>query len=137
MTTKRRASLTGSWSGAFRYPGDAFPETVFNAQIEESNGAFVGAIQEPNLTRAGPSVLRADIEGTRNGRTITFTKFYDEQAAFKLAIRYEGEADDALTRIDGRWINPSWSGPFFMVRDDEAEANETAERAEVADRTED
>jgi hypothetical protein len=105
---------------------------VFNAQIEESGGAFVGSVQEPNLTRGGPSVLHAEIEGTRNGRTITFTKFYAEDAAFSFAIRYEGEADEALMRIDGRWTNPSWSGPFFMVRDDEGQAEEAAERAEVA-----
>lgn len=130
--TKRRSSLTGSWSGAFRYPGDAFPETVFNAQIEESNGAFVGATQEPNT--ADPdldsSVLHADIEGVREGRTISFTKFYDEVASQGFAIRYEGEADEALTRIDGVWINPEWSGPFFMTRDDLGEEAEAEERAE-------
>jgi hypothetical protein len=130
--TKRRATLTGSWSGAFRYPSGALPETVFNAQIEETDGAFVGTIQEPNFTRPGPSVLRADIEGTRSGLTITFTKFYDAEAAFDFAIRYEGEADEALMRIDGMWINPDWTGPFFMVRDDEAQADEAVERAEVA-----
>jgi hypothetical protein len=134
VTTKRRASLTGSWSGAFRYPGDAFPETVFNAQIEESGGAFVGSTREPNT--ADPwlkaRVLCADIEGVRSGLSITFTKFYDEDAALDFAIRYEGEADEALMRIDGIWINPEWSGPFFMVRDDEAQANEATERAEIA-----
>lgn len=128
----RRASLTGSWSGAFRYPGDAFPETVFSAQIEESSGAFVGTTQEPNLAdpQLDASVLRADIEGVREGRTITFTKFYDELASEGFAIRYEGEADEALTRIDGVWINPGWSGRFFMIRDDDGAAAE--QRAAVA-----
>ncbi len=44
--TKRRSSLTGSWSGAYRYP-DNFPETVFNAQLEEQDGAFVGPPRSP------------------------------------------------------------------------------------------
>jgi hypothetical protein len=135
VTTRRRASLTGSWSGAFRYPDDAFPETVFNAQIEEISGAFVGTTQEPNT--ADPwlkaRVLCADIEGVRDGRNVTFTKFYDENAALDFAIRYEGEADEALMRIDGVWINPEWSGSFFMVRDDEGEAASAEERAEATE----
>ena len=67
-----RASLTGSWSGAYRYAHGR--ETVFNAQIEEVGGAFVGATQEPNEF-ADPmlSVLTADIEGVREGRVVTFT----------------------------------------------------------------
>lgn len=118
--TKRRSSLTGSWSGAYRYPDD-FPETVFNAQIEERDGAFVGSLQEPNIgePELKVSVLTSEIEGTRSGLSITFTKFYGAEAELNFAIRYEGEADEGLTRIDGIWINPDWSGTFFMTRDDD------------------
>jgi len=124
-----RSSLTGSWSGAYRYPHGR--ETVFNAQIDELGGAFVGTTQEPNEF-ANPmlSVLTADIEGVREGRSVTFTKFY-HHGGIRHAIRYEGGVDDALMRIEGRWIIPgSGSGTFFMVRDDdgaEAEAEESAE----------
>src|SRR5262245_44376371 len=124
-----RASLTGSWSGAYRYRHGG--ETVFNAQIEEMGGAFVGSTQEPNEF-ADPmlSVLTADIEGVRAGQSVTFTKFY-HHGGIGHAIRYEGEADAALMRIEGRWIIPhSGSGTFFMVRDDdgaEAEAEQAAE----------
>lgn len=127
---KRRSSLTGSWSGAYRYPHSG--ETVFNAQIEEVAGAFVGATQEPNEF-ADPmlSVLTADIEGVREGRSVTFTKFY-HHGAIPHAIRYEGAADEALMRIEGRWIIPGqWSGTFFMVRDDDGEAAEAEEAAEA------
>jgi|GEM_PF-503758 len=131
--TKRRSSLSGSWSGAYRYPGDAFPETVFNAQIDERGGAFVGATQEPNI--ADPwlnlTVLGAEIEGVRVGRKVTFTKFYNADASEGFAIRYEGEADEALSRIEGVWINPEWSGTFFMVRDDDGAAAEAEEAAEA------
>jgi len=129
----RRASLTGSWSGAFRYPGDAFPETVFSAQIEESGGAFFGATQEPNLTDPlnPATVFTADIEGVRSGQSVRFTKFYTGRASITFAIRYQGEADAGLTRIDGAWTNPSWSGRFFMVRDDVGEAVQAEERAEA------
>ena len=124
-----RASLTGSWSGAYRYAHGR--ETVFNAQIEEVGGAFVGATQEPNEF-ADPmlSVLTADIEGVREGRVVTFTKFY-HHGGIRHAIRYEGAADGALMRIEGRWtIRNGGAGTFFMVRDDdgaEAEAEEAAE----------
>ena len=118
--TKRRSTLTGSWSGAYRYPTDELSEVVFNAQIEERDGAFIGSVQEPNAhePELEVSVLTADIEGTRNGLSIAFTKFYGAEAELDFAIRYEGEADEALTRIDGIWINPDWSGTFFMTRDD-------------------
>ena len=125
-----RASLTGSWSGAYRYPRGR--ETVFNAQIEEVGGAFVGTTHEPNEF-ADPllSVLTADIEGVREGRSVTFTKFYHHQG-IRHAIRYEGQADARLARIEGKWIIRSeWSGTFFMVRDDDGAAAEAEVEAEA------
>ena len=131
MTTKRRASLTGSWSGVYRFPNDARPEVVFNAQIEEVGGAFTGTLQEPNVhgyTSGG--VVTSDIEGVRTGHTVLFTKFYDGSGGMAHAVRYEGTADANLTRIDGKWSIPrDWSGTFFMVRDDCA-AEAAVERAE-------
>ncbi len=132
--SKSHTSLTGSWSGAYRYPGDAFPETVFSAHIEERDGAFFGTTQEPNLVdhMIAASVLEAEIEGVRAGRSVTFTKFYQGAAEVDFAVRYEGEADEALTRIEGCWTIPNdWSGAFFMTRDDDGQA-EAAERAEAA-----
>lgn len=127
-----RSSLTGSWSGAYRFPGDRFPETVFNVQIEEVGGAFTGSMQEPNAFRHGPgAVVTAEIEGERSGQSVTFTKFYDGSGGMNHAVRYEGQANADLTRIEGRWSIPrDWSGTFFMVRDDagaEAEAEAAAE----------
>lgn len=126
----RYDTLTGAWSGAYRYGGGA--ETVFNAQIDEVGGAFVGATQEPNTFApdAGP-VLNAEIEGTRTGASIAFTKFY-HHAGIRHAIRYEGSADGKLMRIEGIWIIPgSGSGTFFMTRDDEGAADEAAQEAEA------
>jgi hypothetical protein len=131
--SKRRSSLTGSWSGAYRYPG-ASGETVFNAQIEESGGAFVGATQEPNdFLDTTDSVLHGEIDGVREGRSVTFTKFYNHgHEGARHSIRYEGAADENLMRVEGRWIvSSNWSGTFFMVRDDEGEAAEAEERAEA------
>lgn len=128
--SKRRSSLTGSWSGAYRY---AFGhETVFNAQIEEVGGAFVGSTQEPNeFLDATTSVLNAEIEGVRSGSAVTFTKFYNHEG-IRHAIRYEGAVDDSLLRIQGKWIiRDGTTGTFFMTRDDDGEAAEAEERAEA------
>ena len=107
------------------------PETVFSARIEEVGGAFTGALQEPNVHGLGPGgVVTSDIEGVRTGQSVVFTKFYDGSGGMNHAIRYEGEADSGLTRIDGRWSIPrDISGTFFMVRDDDGA--ETFARAEA------
>ena len=82
-------------------------------------------MQEPNLLRPWlGAVSTAEIEGVRTGSSVTFTKFY-ESGSFEHAVRYEGQVDGALTRIEGAWIIPGeWSGTFFMVRDDDGEAVE-------------
>lgn len=102
--SRPRTSLSGSWSGAFRYPHGP-RETVFNARIEEVGGAFVGSTEEPNEFAPGAgAVLVAEIEGVRSGNHITFTKFYAPQAGVGHAVRYEGSANSDLTRIEGGWV---------------------------------
>ena len=118
--SKRRSSLTGSWSGAYRYPNGGH-ETVFNAQIEETAGAFVGATQEPNeFLNTTDSVLHGEIDGYREGSAVRFTKFYNHgEEGARHSIRYEGSVDANLSRIEGRWIvSSAWSGTFFKTRDD-------------------
>jgi hypothetical protein len=131
--TKRRASLSGAWSGAYRYPRDMQPEVVFNAQIEEVGGGFTGFLQEPNMHGYTPgNVVSSNIEGVRTGHAVEFTKFYDGSGGMAHAVRYEGRADANLTRIDGKWSIPgTWSGTFFMVRDDDGAEAEAEEREEV------
>ncbi len=129
---RRRDSLSGPWSGAYRFASDVWPEVVFNAQIEEVEGAFSGALQEPNVYGlAAGNVITSDIEGVRNGQSIVFTKFYDGSGGMAHAVRYEGTVDANLSRIDGTWSIPrDWSGSFFMVRDDDG-AEAAAARAET------
>lgn len=131
--TKRRSSLSGSWSGAYQYRANAGPETVFNVQIEEVGGAFTGTLQEPNqLGRGSETVVTADIEGTRTGQSVSFVKFYDGSGGMDHAIRYEGTVDAELTRIEGRWQIPrNWSGTFFMVRDDDGAAEKAEQKAKA------
>lgn len=131
--SKRRSSLTGSWSGAYRYPNGGH-ETVFNAQIEETACAFTGATQEPNeFLNTTDSVLHGEIDGYREGGAVTFTKFYNHgEEGARHSIRYEGSVDANLSRIEGRWIvDRSWSGTFFMTRDDLGEEAAAEEAAEI------
>ena len=126
-------SLSGGWSGAYRYPRDAGPETVFNAQLEEVGGGFTGTLQEPSVERSdlGPLVT-AEIEGVRTGFLVSFIKFYDGSGGLAHTVGYEGTADAKLTRIDGVWTIPGvWSGTFFMTRDDNAEAEQASQEAEA------
>jgi hypothetical protein len=127
----KRRSLTGVWSGAYRYPGDAMPETVFNAVIEERGTAFTGRTEEPNWAKIGRAkIVTAEIEGVRSGTDVVFTKFMDGSGGMRHAIRYEGVVNEALTHIEGSWSIPrQWSGTFFMDREDVGESV-AAERAE-------
>jgi hypothetical protein len=134
VTASRFTSLTGAWSGAYRYPGGRLPETVFNATIEEVDGAFTGSSVEPNLRQRSPDrVVTAEIEGVRRGQDVTFTKFMDGSGGMGHAIHYEGISDEALTHIKGSWLIPGqWSGTFFMSREDSGE-EEAVRRAETVD----
>lgn len=119
--TKRRSTLTGRWSGAYRYPGDAFPETVFEAHIDEdADGGITGIVREPDIARDPSVVLDAGIQGTREGAELTFLKFYDD--GFHQIITYDGKVDSALEHIEGAWNIPDdWSGTFFMTRERDEE----------------
>jgi hypothetical protein len=128
--------MTGTWSGAYRYPGDVLPETVFEAVIEERDGAFTGSTTEPNILRPWlGGVVTADIDGHREGQTVRFTKFMDGSGEMDHAVLYEGQADADLTRIEGGWRIPGeWSGGFFMVREGGEAEKVALEHAAKVDR---
>ncbi len=128
----RRSDLSGAWSGAYRYPGDAWPETVFNAVLQDSGGVFTGSTQEPDWRKIGGGVITATIDGVREGRAVSFTKHMDGSGGLRHFILYEGAANAQLTRIEGKWTIPGqWSGSFFMTRDDADAEEARAERAEA------
>jgi hypothetical protein len=130
-------SLTGAWSGAYQYAGNVWPETVFNAVIDERDGRFTGSTTEPNVVHPWlGGVVTADIDGMRHDQDVNFTKFMDGSGGMHHAIHYDGRADPDLTRVNGTWRIPGdGSGTFFMTRDDPAndaavivEAEETVKR---------
>jgi hypothetical protein len=129
----RFTSLTGAWSGVYRYPagqpGDPVP---FNARLEQNGDALTGQIDEPN-TYAHPAAARlyATVAGVRNGLELSFVKQMDGTGGVTHSIFYEGTADSGLTRIDGIWrLSEGCSGTFFMERSGlEAEAAEARSTA--------
>lgn len=123
----RFTSLTGAWSGAYRYPF-GFPDTPFNALLEESAGALAGTTEEPDM-RGGAGKVTASLNGEREDTLVRFVKQMDGSGGMRHAIRYEGKVDPDFTRIEGTWSIPgNWSGSFFMERAGLA-AEEAATRA--------
>ena len=116
------SSLAGAWSGEYAYAVFGRGERVpFNALLGETGGALSGSIDEPN-TFGDPSAARlfAHVDGERAGTRVRFTKTYDGSGGQTHSVFYEGEANAALTRIDGVW-RVSWlRGTFFMERADAA-----------------
>lgn len=116
---KRFSSLTGAWTGVYRYSGARGAESVpFNARLEESGESFTGDIDEPN-TYADPAAPRlyAAVNGTRRNLEVSFVKTMDGTGGVTHSIHYTGAADPDLSHIDGVWrLASGYSGTFFMER---------------------
>lgn len=125
-------SLSGTWSGVYDYPAGKGEATPFNALLLDVAGWVSGETVEPNLFADHPAMmLRAMLDGKREGRRVSFTKTYDGGAGQSHSVLYEGECDAGLTRIEGVWRIESLfgglRGPFVMTRsnwevDEESEA---------------
>ena len=128
---RRYTSLTGAWSGAYGYSGLSHGrgDVPFNALLNEADGALTGSTDEPNTFAPGEAAsLFANLSGSRAGAKVSFVKTYDGTGGQTHSIAYEGEVNEAMTRIDGRWRGGWLSGPFFMER---AVAAEEAEEREA------
>jgi hypothetical protein len=111
------SDLSGDWQGIYNYP-DGSPPVGFEAAIRETGGALVGTIREvDDFIDPDGLALEATIDGSREGRRVRFTKFYDAgHEGFDLVL-YEGDVSDDGREIDGQWHIPgAWSGSFIMVR---------------------
>ena len=127
------SSLAGAWSGEYAYAALGRAERVpFNALLGETAGALTGSIDEPN-TFGDPSAARlfAHVAGERSGTSVRFVKTYDGTGGQTHAVTYEGEANAALTRIEGVWAVSWLHGTFFMERATIAEAVDAEEAAEA------
>lgn len=109
-------SLTGVWQGRFSY--GAADGCAFVATLMELGKHLSGSTHEPDASgRGGEDHLFAMIEGTRRGRTISFTKTYDGSSGWTHSVAYEGSLSADGTEIEGRWsIGAEASGTFLMLR---------------------
>lgn len=109
-------SLTGVWDGRFTYPRALAPVS-FQAVLEEAGGGFAGAIEERvDGPGEAAAVRRAVVNGRRDGGAVEFIKRYVGDDAWRSAVLYVGDLRDDGREIEGRWVLPSWSGWFLMVR---------------------
>ena len=112
------ASLTGVWDGSYSYPFGRKP-VPFTAVILEFGSTFSGTVHErPEEGALAGQTINAAIEGSRRAAAVTFSKSYlDTGERYKNTVIYEGELNQDLTQITGRWRIPgNWSGRFIMTR---------------------
>jgi hypothetical protein len=125
-------NLSGQWLGRYEYEHGQ-PPVAFEADVTDDAGALSGQTGEQNTFRPGLGpVLTAIISGTRTAHDVAFSKQYQgfEQGD---RLAYQGTANAALTRIEGRWRfvgTPWFAGRFVMMRKPKAAAR-AARKAEV------
>ena len=100
----QHVDMNGLWSGTYSY--DLIDDPVrCTAWIDDQNGVLGGTITEPNtFVKNGPDELLAVINGARTGQMIAFVKTYaTDSGAHSENIYYEGQANAALTEVNGIW----------------------------------
>lgn len=112
-----RLDMTGLWHGTFAYPAYAGPTTPFVARIEESGGTLTGTIMEPNTMGWSSEELEAVLAGSRDGRSVDFTKTYDGSSDAAHAVDYVGRLSDDGNKVTGVWSLEVLDGTFEMHRD--------------------
>lgn len=109
-------SLTGRWIGRYDYGRGS--GVAFEADLIDQDGQISGRTAESNSFRSDMGgTLVAQVQGERAGLMVQFVKDYLGFAQPSSPI-YEGQANAALTRVDGLWRFPSGeSGRFVMLRE--------------------
>jgi len=108
-------NLTGIWQGSYAYPHGL--SVSFVATLIDSGGSFTGSIHEP-CGFGGGSTIFAMLEGSRDGRTVSFLKRYQNAGPrYAATVKYRGTLNADATQIEGRWtIWKIFSGKFVMIR---------------------
>ncbi len=108
-------NLSGTWDGVFSYPDNALPTTPFLAQISDHAGLLSGTTVEPSIH--DDMSEQAVLAGHRAGRTVDFTKIYDQRGeGYDSPVDYVGQLSAEGDVITGSWTMQEWSGTFEMVR---------------------
>jgi hypothetical protein len=115
-----RTSLTGAWHGRYGYhPEHQEPPVSFTATLWEAGGFVTGVTEEAQLVSPAVSaVMRAMLNGVRDGEFVRFEKTYDGTQGWDHTVDYGGEVSPDGLEIHGHWELQDWVGWFLMVRDD-------------------
>jgi len=128
------ADLSGVWSGTYIYPGSLDPVS-FVAEIRDLGDGLSGVISEPAPLYMGGGEIEAVINGACIGKSVHFTKIYDELDHFLNPVDYSGTLDEDENEISGDWtIKGELSGGFVMTRSAPVRAEETIEEYIEVDR---
>lgn len=115
-------ALTGTWQGIYFYPPEwEMASCDFVARLVETGSQFFGSITETvSEDIAFQTDQGAYVEGTRDGRSITFVKSYDGSGDWAHKVTYQGELSHDGDEINGKWSiterGQTVTGPFFMTR---------------------
>ena len=130
-----RLNMTGMWEGTFAYPAFQGPTTPFVARIDDSEGSLSGSIIEPNTIGFASEELEAVLAGTREARSVDFTKTYDGSSDAAHAVDYVGQLSEDGDTVSGVWSLGEIDGTFEMHRErawEEIASAEVAEELPVA-----
>ena len=114
-------NMNGLWTGWYAYKlviEERVPITVW---FNEAAGVLSGTMLEPN-TFANPAIeeLSADINGSRAGTAIVFTKLYHPtDGVHQEPITYLGQVEAGFEQIYGEWTfnqQGMISGTFELLR---------------------
>ncbi|WP_052134420.1 hypothetical protein [Sphingomonas sp. 37zxx] len=124
------SDLSGVWYGDYASNHWSVDPNSFIALLEEQGGSLSGSITERDIW-LGSGIVRASVDGTRQGLTVRFRKQYDGSGGLSHAVDYQGTVNDDATRIVGRWKMRFYAGSFSMSREKFA-GEEVAEEIEEA-----
>jgi hypothetical protein len=110
-------NISGLWMGSYSYPGGHGPTTPFLARISDDSGALSGTIIEPNTMGPSSDSLEAVLSGSRQGRSVDFTKTYDGASDAAHAVDYVGQLSADGDTITGVWSLAALDGTFEMYRE--------------------
>lgn len=99
-----QANLSGLWSGFYKYDGYDL-NVLFTAALTENDLEVFGTTLEPFPNDPfGDREVEAEIEGTRSGLHLEFSKVYDPSVGVRQPpLLYKGAINDDFTEVRGIW----------------------------------
>ncbi len=109
-----RRDVTGVWYGRWTSADPRVAPNSFIATLTEEFACVFGSTSERD--RLGAGLIGADVDGTRSGGRLEFTKRYNG-GRLSHSVHYAGRINAAGTDIAGDWRFSHYSGSFTMMRE--------------------